>query len=316
MCQNMDNFSIPADIEQSEDVMRTGDSFFRARLGLPVLVGVGITLAASLWAQKPAQSPSDFYLSYVAAAEKMKSLKDILPYVPADQAAIMSKMPKEFEKEMLEAAKKELVTGVKIKKESPYQDGYLLEMTGTQKATSKNLTGWAKIIKENGSWKLAKDDWSGAPPPAPPKIPAAVAESGKAVGEFTVNGQSAKLLYAYATAGPDSFDKTKTEYKVTLSDVPWNPKDYGANDKVKAGTLHYVELSIGGKNQIYGTMLYHRGFENGFMSSAGAGHTFEAEKVGPDFIAGRAYLEGPQSAAGQTFYYAATFRAPIAKTGK
>jgi hypothetical protein len=61
---------------------------------------------------------------------------------------------------------------------------------------------------------------------------------GKAVGELTVDGQTAKLLYATATAGPDSFDKTKTAYEVTLSDVPWNSKDYNQNDKVKAGTLH------------------------------------------------------------------------------
>jgi hypothetical protein len=296
--------------------MRTVSFFCRIRIVAVLFVGLGVCAAPTLLGQKPAQSPGDFYLSYVAATEKMKSLKDILPYVPADQAAMMSKMPQEFDKEMLEAVKKELVVAVKIVKESPYQDGYLLEMTGTQKATSKKVKGWAKIIKEGGAWKLAKDDWSDTPPPAPPKIPAAVAESGKAVGEFTVNGQTARLLYARAVSEPDSFDKTKTAYRVTLSDQPWNPKEYNQNDKVKAGTLHYIELSIGGKNQIYGTMLYHRGFENGFMSSAGAGHTFEAQKMGPDVIAGRAYLEGPQSATGQTFYYAATFRAPIEKSGK
>jgi hypothetical protein len=216
---------------------------------------------------------------------------------------------------MLEGAKKELVTGVKVLKEYPYQDGYLIEAEGTRKAISKKVKGWAKIVQEGGAWKLAKDDWSGTPPPAPPKIPASVAEKGKAVGEFTVNGQTAKLLYAWASAGPDSFDKTKTGYRVVLSDVPWNPKDYNQNDKVKAGTLHYVELSMGGQNQIYGTMLHHRAFENGSMSSAGGGHTFEAEKFGPDIVAGRAYLEGPQSAGGQTFYYAATFRAPVEKAG-
>jgi hypothetical protein len=278
-------------------------------------VGLSIGPAPRVFAQKGAQSPGDFYLSYVAAAEKMKSLKDLLPFVPADQAAMMSRMPKEFDKEMLEQVKKELVTNVKILKESPEKDGYLLEMEGTKKGTPGKVRGWAKIVKEGGAWKLAKDDWSGAAPPAPPKIPATVPDSGKAVGEFTVNGQTAKLLYAFATAEPDSFDKTKTAYRVILSDAPWNPKDYSQNDKVKAGTLHYVELSIGGKNQIYGTMLYHRAFKNNSMSSAGAGHTFEAEKLGPDVVAGRAYLEGPQSAAGEIFYYAATFRAPVAKSG-
>ena len=44
--------------------------------------------AASLTAQKPAQKPADFYLAYVAAAEKMKSIKDVLPYMPADQADV------------------------------------------------------------------------------------------------------------------------------------------------------------------------------------------------------------------------------------
>jgi hypothetical protein len=284
----------------------------RARISFCAAAVAALSIAVPLLAQR-AQSAGDFYLSYVAAAEKMKSLKDLAPFVPADQAAMMSKMPKEMDKEMLADVRKELVTGVKILKESPAKDGALLEMEGTRKATGKKVTGWAKITKEAGAWKLEKDDWSGVPPPAPPKIPATVAEPGKAVGEFTVQGQSAKLLYAYATAGPDSFDKTKTAYTVILSDLPWNPKDYNQMDRVKAGTLHYVELTIGSDKRIDGTMLHHRGFKTETMSSAGGNHTFEPEKIGPDVIAGRAYLEGPQNPMGETFYYAATFRAPISK---
>ena len=295
--------------------MRTPFRLSALRICLSILcLGLSVWAARPLFAQKPAQSAGDFYLSYVAAVEKMKSMKDIAPFMPANQAAMMSKMPKEFEKEMLEAAKKELVTGVKVLKESPYQDGVLLELEGAKKASPGRVKGWAKIVKEGGQWKLEKDEWSGVPPPAPPKIPASVAEPGKAVGEFTVNGQTAQLLYARAVAEPDSFDKTKTAYRVTLSDAPWNPKDYNQLDKVKAGTLHYLDLSIGGKNRIYGTMLHHRAFKTGgSMSSAGAGHTFEAEKLGPDVVAGRAFLEGPQNAAGETFYYAATFRAKVEK---
>jgi hypothetical protein len=283
------------------------------RIGIVSLLALGIWVARPLIAQKAAQTPGEFYLSYVAAAEKMKSVQDLLPYLPADQAAMMGKIPKEMEKEMVDEAKKELVTSVKVLKEWPVSDGFLISLEGTKKATGKKATGWAKIVKEGGSWKLAKDDWSGAPPPAAPKIPASVSEMGKAVGELTVDGQTAKLLYATATAGPDSFDKTKTAYDVTLSDTPWNPKEYNQNDKVKAGTLHYVVLSIGSDKRIDGTMLYHKAFENGSMSSAGAGHNLEAEKIGPDFVAGRAYLEGPQKPMGQTFYYAVTFRAPVRK---
>jgi hypothetical protein len=293
--------------------MRIHSSRRSLRIGIAILLGLGVVLALPLLAQKAAQTPGEFYLSYVAAAEKMKAFKDIAPYLPADQAAMMNKMPKEMEKEMLEEAKKELVTGVKVTKEWPYQDGFLISLEGTKKATGKKSTGWAKIVKEGGAWKLAKDDWSGAPPPAAPKIPASVSEMGKAVGELTVDGQTAKLLYATAIARPDSFDKTKTAYEVTLSDAPWNAKEYNQNDKVKAGTLHYLELTIGSDKRIDGTMMHHRAFKQGVMSSAGGEHNFDAEKIGPDVVAGRAYLSGPQKPMEETFYYAVTFRAPVQK---
>jgi hypothetical protein len=87
--------------------------------------------------------------------------------MPADQAAMMNKMAKEPDQKMLEEIKKELVTSVKVLKETPNQDGYMLELEGSHKATaSKRIKGWAKIIKEGGQWKLERDDWSGAPPSA------------------------------------------------------------------------------------------------------------------------------------------------------
>jgi hypothetical protein len=279
-----------------------------------VLVAVG--LAVPLSAQKSGQSAGEFYLSYLAAAEKMKSLKELVPFMPKDQAAMFAKIPKDLEKDFLEQARKETIAGAKVLKETPDKEGYLLEVEGTRKATKEKVKGWARIIREDGALKLAKDDWSGNPPPAPPKIPASVTESGKAVGEFTANGQMAKLSYAYAYATPDSFDKTKTAYHVILSDVAWNPKDYNQNDRVKAGTLHYIELSIGSDKRIDGTMMYHRALKQGLMSSAGGQHKLDTEKIGPDFVAGRAYLEGPENALGENIYYAAAFRAPVDKTRK
>jgi hypothetical protein len=256
------------------------------------------------------------YLSYIAAAEKMKSLKDLQPYLPKQEAEMVARMPKDMEKEFLEEARKETVTGVKVLKETPDNDGYLLDVEGTRKVTGKKVKGWAKISREDGVFKVAKEDWSGNPPPALPKVPASVAEPGKAVGELTVNGQSAKLLYAYAYATPDSFEKGKTAYHVILSDVPWNPKDYSQNDRVKAGTLHYIDITIGANKQINGTMLYHRAFKQNSISSAGGQHKLEAEKLGPDVVAGRAYVGAPESALGENFYYAAAFRAAVDKANK
>ena len=45
-----------------------------------VLVVIG--LAPPLPAQKSGQSASEFYLSYLAAVEKMKSLKELVPFMP------------------------------------------------------------------------------------------------------------------------------------------------------------------------------------------------------------------------------------------
>jgi hypothetical protein len=129
-------------------------------------LGLGLWAAWPLLAQKPAQTAGEFYLSYVAAAEKMKSMKDVTPFMPADQAAMMSKLAREPDQKMLEAIQNDLVTSVRVLKESPNKDGVLLMMEGTRKAApSKKLTGWAQIVKEDGQWKLERDDWSGAPAP-------------------------------------------------------------------------------------------------------------------------------------------------------
>lgn len=129
-------------------------------------LALALLAARPLLAQKASQSAGDFYLSYVAAVEKMKTLKDVTPFMPADQAAMMSKMAKEPDQKMVAAIQADLVTSVKVLKETPNKAGVLLTMEGTRKAApSKKLTGWAQIVKEAGQWKLERDDWSGAPAP-------------------------------------------------------------------------------------------------------------------------------------------------------
>src|ERR1035438_5278473 len=50
--------------------------------------------------------------------------------------------------------------------------------------------------------------------------PRAAAAEGKAEGKLTVNGKSTDVKYAYASAGPGFFDKTKEDVTVIVSDVP------------------------------------------------------------------------------------------------
>jgi hypothetical protein len=84
-------------------------------------------------------------------------------------------------------------------------------------------------------------------------------------------------------------------------------------DRVKAGTLHFITLTIGPDKAVAGTLLNHRELDKGLLSSAGGQHKFEAEKFGPDTVSGRAYMEAPEEALGQTYYYAATFKAAVEK---
>jgi hypothetical protein len=137
------------------------------------------------------------------------------------------------------------------------------------------------------------------------------AAGGTATGQFIVNGKSATFTSAVATATKDSFDASKTGYTLVLSDVKGLPDKYGSLDKVTAGTLHYVKLTLGHDKSVYGAILYHAGFKDQQMTSAG-NITLEAEQFGPGILAGKVYT-APRTFEGVTFRFTATFRARVEK---
>jgi hypothetical protein len=141
---------------------------------------------------------------------------------------------------------------------------------------------------------------------------AGAAAGGTATGEFIVNGKSVTFTSAVAKTTPDSFDASKTGYTLVLSDVKGLPDKYGSMDKVAAGTLHYVELTLGHDKSVYGAMLHHSGFKNQVMSSAG-GLKLEAETFGPDVLAGKVYTAAPRTFEGTTYQFKATFKVPVEK---
>jgi hypothetical protein len=142
--------------------------------------------------------------------------------------------------------------------------------------------------------------------------PAAGAAAGTATGQFTVNGKTATLKSATAKATADTFDASKTGYTLVLSDVPGLPGPYGSTDKVSAGTLHYIELTLGHDKSVYGAMLYHHGFKNDQMSKSG-GIKLEVQTFGPDVLAGKVYMAEPGDFDGTRYNFTATFKAPITK---
>ena len=138
------------------------------------------------------------------------------------------------------------------------------------------------------------------------------AAGGAATGEFTVNGKTVTFTSAVAKTTPDSFDSSKTGYTLILSDVKGLPDKYGSLDKVTAGTLHYVELTLGHDKSVYGAMLRHSGFKDQQLSSAGS-IKLEADMFGPEMLAGKVYTVSPRTFEGTTYQFTAKFKAPVVK---
>jgi hypothetical protein len=138
------------------------------------------------------------------------------------------------------------------------------------------------------------------------------AAGGTATGQFTVNGKGINFTSAVATATKDSFDSSKIGYTLVLSDVKGLPDKYGSLDKVTAGTLHYIKLTLGHDKSVYGAILYHAGFRDQQMTSAG-NIKLEVEQFGPDVLAGKVYTAAPRTFEGATFQFTATFNARVEK---
>lgn len=261
----------------------------------------------------PTRSAGETYAAYVEAVKTMTSLASLRPFLTKEMGQVMTRMPRDLQLKMVQQVRKDSVSTVKVVNETRLGDAYILELEGMRQG--RNVKGWARMIVEEGEFKVAKDDWTGTPPPAAPKIPESVAGSGKAAGELTANGKTAQLLYAYARAVPYAMNPSKTAFEVTLSDAPLTPSDSSAAERIKTGSLHFIRLTIGPDKQVTEAVLFHNGLEEGVLNGpGGAQHKFEAQQFGPGVISGKAYLEMPDEVVGQTYYYAATFKANVVKS--
>jgi hypothetical protein len=257
----------------------------------------------------PRRSAGDTYMAYSDAAASVRSLTELRPFLPKAMAEMLSRLPRDMQLKMLEQSRVQSAARIRVLKEIPLGSATIVEMEGLR--SGKPVRGWAKMIVEDGEFKVLKDDWSGSPTPAPPKIPANVSGTGKASGELAVNGVTARLQHALARALPDPSDPARLSYQITLSDAPWSPKDGQTADRIRAGTLHLVRVTIGPDRQVRRIKLFHRGLENGVLDGAAGIQVFEADRFGPDIVSGRIYMEAPESSGNQTYYYAATFKAVV-----
>jgi hypothetical protein len=145
------------------------------------------------------------------------------------------------------------------------------------------------------------------------------AQEGTASGTFTVNGKTAKIAYVYATAEPDSADKTKELVRVTLSDVKLTPKQlvfpFGLQADTKAGKVHAVVADIKASKKVLNTMLYDNAFGGDFVSMAGVSNLFEGT-IDAKTVAGKLYRSTPGDANNVKYDFSVTFSAPLQRAGK
>ena len=111
-------------------------------------------------AQKPAQTPTQFYMEYRDAWVKAKSIDPIIPYLGKDSRAEIEATPKDKRQMMFEMMKMMgNMSNVKVVKEAKQGDGYMLDLSATS-PDKKPMKGTAEIIMEGGAMKLKKESWS------------------------------------------------------------------------------------------------------------------------------------------------------------
>ena len=143
---------------------------------------------------------------------------------------------------------------------------------------------------------------------------AAYAQEGTATGTFTVNGQAAKLAYAYVTAEPDSSNKSREIVRVTLSDVKLTPAQlqfpFGLQAATKAGKVHAVVADIDASKKVINTMLYDKAFGMDLVSIAGVSNKFEGT-IDKTAVTGKLYRSEPGDSNKVKYDFSVTFKASI-----
>jgi hypothetical protein len=128
----------------------------RARI---ICLPIVLFATASLLAQAPAQSASDFYMQYRKAFDAAKKIDDVLPFMSADTTKQIMATPPAERGQMFEMIKMMgALTNVKITKETRTATGATLTVTGLD-SDKKITTGTIDIVQENGKWKLGQESW-------------------------------------------------------------------------------------------------------------------------------------------------------------
>src|SRR5450759_4356444 len=150
--------------------------------------------------------------------------------------------------------------------------------------------------------------------------PRAAAAEGKAEGKLTVAGKSTDVKYAYASAGPGFFDKTKEDVTVIVSDVPLDAKaledEFERIHMADAGNLHAFEITIDAEVKPISTSFRHGGFTKASPSGLSSEDVFEKKTFDGKTVEGRYKSAKPHDFFGTTYSFDVTFKADITRKAK
>jgi len=146
------------------------------------------------------------------------------------------------------------------------------------------------------------------------------AADGKAGGTLTVNGRSTEMKYAYASAGPGFFDKTKEDVTVIVSDVPLDGKaledEFERIHMADAGRLHAFEITLDADGKPISTSFRHNGFTKASPSGLSSEDVFEKKTFDGKTVEGRYRSAKPHEFFGNTYSFDVSFRADIGRKAK
>ncbi len=146
--------------------------------------------------------------------------------------------------------------------------------------------------------------------------PAAAAD-GRAEGTLTVNGKTTKLAYAYARAVPGSFDKTKEDVQVILSDVPLAGKaledTFERIQMAEAGKLHAFEITINAEGKPISTSFLDDAFKGPSPGGLSTGDVFTKKVFDGKSVEASYRSAKEHEFFGNKYAFDVTFRAEIAR---
>jgi hypothetical protein len=146
-------------------------------------------------------------------------------------------------------------------------------------------------------------------------LPAAAGEQGTATGTLTLGSATAQLTHAYALARPDTFDKTKENVLVVLSDaaIPddalW--EDFPGLKLAAAGKLHAIQVELNADRSVKSAAILHEVFVDSQSFQGIEAPAFRVATFDGKTVEGKLFSNAPQALAGKKFEFTATFRAPV-----